>query len=98
MVQKWCTPLRTLYRLFPIPNVLVAVSKGIQAVKLCFSIILQFLRGCHLTQVDQYNDYKKRLLLLLLLFSVECNEQHSTPTDINIMVIMNNYDRQLVSF
>jgi len=42
MVQV--TP-RELCRLLPNPYVLVAVSKGMQAVKLCSSEIFQFLTG-----------------------------------------------------
>jgi len=39
------TPLRRTLVSFPHPNVLVAVSKGMQAVKLCSNKILQFLTG-----------------------------------------------------
>jgi len=35
----------TVEHLLPTPNVLVAVSKGMQAVKLCINKILQFLTG-----------------------------------------------------
>ena len=41
MVQV--TLLRRTLRLLPAPNVLVAISKGMWAVKLCFNKILQFL-------------------------------------------------------
>jgi len=48
-----------MMRLLPNLNMLVAVSKGTQAVKLCFNKILHFLTvrggGCHLTLVDLYN-------------------------------------------
>jgi len=37
---------KTLQRLLPFLNVLVAISKGMQTVKLCTNKILQFLTGC----------------------------------------------------
>jgi len=40
----------------PNPNVLVAISKGMQAVKLCTNKILQW--RCWLMQVDLYNGCK----------------------------------------
>jgi len=44
-------------RILPSLNVLVAVGKGIRAVKLCCNEILQ-LTGCQLTQVVLYNGDK----------------------------------------
>jgi len=39
-------------------NVLVAISKDVQAVKLYSNRILQFLAGCQLTHIDIYNGRK----------------------------------------
>jgi len=53
-----------------IPLILLAVSKDMQAVKLCSSEIVQYLTwGCQLTQVDCIMVIK-RLLLSLHLFTV----------------------------
>jgi len=48
--QRQCRPRlhcggEVLQRLLADPNVLVAISKGMQAVKLCTNKILQFLTG-----------------------------------------------------
>jgi len=53
---------RELQRLLPNPNVLVAISKGMPAVKLCINKILQFLM-----QVDLYNGRKTVLLCVYVM-------------------------------
>jgi len=45
MEKVWITLLRKIQCLFPNPNALVAVRKGIWAVKLRTNKILQFLTG-----------------------------------------------------
>ena len=55
-----------LQRLIPDPNALVAVSKGMRAVKLCTNKILQVLNWrCRLTQVDLYNGRKTVVVVVV---------------------------------
>jgi len=57
-----------LQRLIPDPNALVAVSKGMRAVKLCTNKILQVLNwSCRLTQVDLYNGRKTVVVVVVVM-------------------------------
>jgi len=53
-------------RLFPNPNVLVAVGKGMRAVKLCNNKILQFLTG-GAVPVDLYNGRKTVVVIVVVV-------------------------------
>ena len=64
------TPLRTLANVSNL-NALVAVSKGMWAVKLCSSKILQFLtEGAGLTQVVLYNGCKMLVEVVVVVVVV----------------------------
>jgi len=53
--------------------VLVAVSKGMWAVKLCTNNILQLSGGwrCRLTQVDLYNGRKTGVVVVVVVIKVK---------------------------
>ena len=53
-------------RLFPNPNALVAVGKGMRAVKLCNNKILQFLTG-GAVPVDLYNGRKTVVVVVVVV-------------------------------
>jgi len=53
-------------RLFPNPNALVAVGKGMRAVKLCNNKILQFLTG-GAVPVDLYNGRKTFVVVVVVV-------------------------------
>jgi len=60
VVWRWCRLhcWEELQHLLPNPSVLVAVSKGVQAVKLCSNKILQFLIGVPANAGCLYNGHK----------------------------------------